>query len=133
MGFQITDLRGIRRIGKTITFENGGLVAMVQEVIPSISQFATPINPHIGIAFLILFLQFLTCSALPLVQRATLALVMLCEHEEYRRKAFRIGLPELMLHQLQHGKTIMAMEGAAQAICLLCLLNDRNVIRVRDR
>ena len=57
---------------------------------------------------------------------------MLCEHEEYRRKAFKIGLPDLMLHQLQHGKTVMAMEGAAQAICLLCLLNDRSVIRVSD-
>jgi hypothetical protein len=67
-------LNGIRRIGKTLTFENGGLVAMVQE-------------------------------------RATLALVQLCENEKYRRRAFKIGLAELMLHQLQNGKTVMAMEG----------------------
>ena len=115
-----------------MTFENGGLVAMVQEVIPSIAHSITPIDPHISVAFLIWFPQFLPILPLFLIQRATLALVMLCEHEEYRRKAFKIGLPELMLHQLQHGKTVMAMEGAAQAICLLCLLNDRSVIRVRE-
>lgn len=62
-------------------------------------------------------------------ERAILAMIALCDDEAIRRKAFRVGLPDLMLSTLRDGLTLAAIEGACYCITLLVLLQDRQILR----